>query len=511
MALPNFIGKAASGAAQILQGFDHEAFQSRLLSHCVALEFDAGTAASTEGQRILDLGTGLLARLYPRLAFVGAGRGAAALTRKLRLAAEAINPAIEANCRKEEATFGVVVRQDASTLSCPHVYIGSMGWLAFMGADPQIVGDSQNPFGAAAAACLGCANVFRFVFADQLHGAGLDKNRCLSLFDLTVDAKRPSNPALAALELSEVHLVGLGAIGNAATWVISRLPGATGTLHLIDHEEVDLGNLQRYVLTDQSHVGQDKVHLAKASLAGSTLNVLAHKSRWDAYLELRNDWSLPCVAAAVDSPADRRAIQASLPKITLNAWTQPQDLGSSRHSFIGEEACLACLYLPIRQMQNEDQIVAVALRLPIEEAKLREIRTMLHQGTPVGEEFVRHVATANGVDPTKLLEFADSSLRDFYSRTICGGVLLSLGAKDQSGGTEVPMAFQSALAGLLLAREIVMVAKGERLPTGTTVRLNLLRPLTPHIVTPAKKHPSGRCICQDTDYVNAYRKKYLPG
>src|SRR6266403_734495 len=52
------------------------------------------------------------------------------------------------------------------------------------------------------------------------------------------------------------------------------------------------------------------------------------------------DW--PHVLVALDTAADRRSVQASLPKWIANSWTQPGDLGLSVHGqFDGPGACLS--------------------------------------------------------------------------------------------------------------------------------------------------------------------------
>jgi len=71
------------------------------------------------------------------------------------------------------------------------------------------------------------------------------------------------------------------------------------------------------------------------------------------------------------------------------------------------------------------------------------------------------------------------------------------------------MAFQSALAGIMLAAETVAQAAGLKSgPPPVMTTLNLLRPLAPYLSFPRKKDPHGRCICQDGDYVATYREKW---
>ena len=238
-------------------------------------------------------------------------------------------------------------------------------------------------------------------------------------------------------------------------------------------------------------------------LSGTSLRVASHQRRWGAFLGERRDWGLGTVAVALDTAQDRRAVQASLPRRTLNAWTQPGDLGVSRHDFL-DGACLACLYLPDRAVPHEDEIVAAALGL----ADVRMVRGMLHAGTPVNRSLLEQVSAARGVELEKLLPYDGLPLRAFYGKAVCGTAIFGGGNKGD-GAMAVPMAFQSALAGVLLAAEVVIDAarlRSRRVPVAT--KLDLLRPVPAVLTVPAAKAPRNRCICQDPDYVGAYRAKY---
>lgn len=68
------------------------------------------------------------------------------------------------------------------------------------------------------------------------------------------------------------------------------------------------------------------------------------------------------------------------------------------------------------------------------------------------------IANALGIDSQPLMPFADRPLRLFYSEAVRGGMLMRLGAA--GFGTEVPLAFQSALADALLAAAVVGDATG---------------------------------------------------
>lgn len=507
MALADFFDRAALAASQVLSGYDRAAFEGVLNTSTVGIAFDDGVADSPEGRITLELATNLLSRLYPRLAVLPDGAAAEALYSDLVTLARSINPKIDVETSLEGITVCLAVGNPTVPGATPVVYLGSDGWVARASTEgPVGSGASANPFGAAAAACFGAANAFRAVFSSQLPEGALDEGFALSLLNYE-SSPGAVNPELGPVDLGESHLVGLGAIGNGAVWALSRVPGLNGELHLVDHEEVDLTNLQRYVIATMGDVGASKVALAEGLLRGTGLEVHAHPERWGAYLAARGDWDLQRVAVAVDSADDRRAVQAALPRWIVNAWTQPDDLGVSRHSFIGVHACLACLYVPEGKRKSEAEIIAEIIGYPDE---WREVGGRLYKGTPTERAFLERIAEAREIDIEQLLPFEGKHLRDLYREGVCGGAVIGLGnGNNEDARAEVPMAFQSALAGVMLAAELVAHAarlKEVSLPVET--RVNLLRPLAAVLSFPRMKHASGRCICQDEDFVIAHRAKY---
>ncbi|MER9642186.1 ThiF family adenylyltransferase [Mesorhizobium sp. M0239] len=110
-------------------------------------------------------------------------------------------------------------------------------------------------YGAGAASCFAAANVFRTVFASQLTGAELDENIDLCLYTYNKSNAGDSSPLDFSVDLGETHLVGLGAMGHSSLWALARQSGLSGRLHVVDHEAIELSNLQRYVLAGQAEVG----------------------------------------------------------------------------------------------------------------------------------------------------------------------------------------------------------------------------------------------------------------
>jgi hypothetical protein len=511
MALANFFDKAAMAASQVLSGVDHSSFAAALGAQNIGLAFDDSAADSAEGRRTLELSINLLARLYPRVSIIPDGVTAEAAVQGLVAAANAINPDIEIGADAAGVTLFLAVGSSEIRTSSPVVYAGSDGWVARVSTKgPVGSGGTDNPFGACAAACFAAANIFRLAFGAHLPAGAPDENLALSLLDYDPRAAEPANPGFKAVDLRESYLVGLGAIGNGAVWALARTSGLSGVLHLVDGEAVELSNLQRYVLTSQKSVYGSKVAIAADQFRGTGVDARPLHQRWGDFLRGVSQWHFERVAVAVDSDGDRMAVQASLPRWVVNSWTQPGDLGVSRHGFMGDDACLMCLYLPEGEGQHLDRIIAEAIGLP---DAFMEIRTMLHLNQPVGRSLLEHAAAAMRVELEPLLRFENESVRSFYAQAVCGGVVLrlggTLGGASKHQMAAVPLAFQSALAGVMLAAELVIHAGGLRpRPLPATTKVDLLRPLGSHLSVPARKHPSGRCICQDADYVDVYHDKY---
>lgn len=519
MALAPFNDMIAQSASSLLAGFNPDAFTSFLSAQRVSLAFDS--ASSAEARSSLELAIDLFARLYPAVDVVplrSDGEDTAVATRLLKVARQ-INPAIEGGITFTPGTAAALVVGETNapwdTTLTPTMYIGSDGWLAKISSrQPLGSSNSANPFGAGAAVCIGAANVFRSVFGAQLGNAGLDQDTTLSLLDYEVRTPSALNPNLPEVtHLGETYLVGVGAIGHGAVWAWRRTPGLWGTIHLVDPEAYEQSNLQRYVETMSAGMPGAKVTHAAALLANGishSLAALPHLNSWDTYLAGRSDWRFDRVLLALDSAEDRIFAQSSLPRYVINSWTQRDNLGVSRHDFL-TTACVTCLYLPTTERPDLDDIVAAALNFQGEE-DLQVVRRYLDTGEPLDAAMLAKIAAQVGVSEDALARFVGAQLITLYHRGACGGIILQLGGHLGSGNVpaaEVPMAFQSALAGIMLAAETVIDAAHLR-PKAFPVRteINLLKRVGGTLSTPESKHPSGRCICEDPDFIAAYSSKY---
>jgi hypothetical protein len=494
--LADYHERAALAASQVIAGFDPDLFRRTLETAQVGVGIGRQGAMSNEGKAVSDLAVRLLARLYPSLEFKVE---VSAEAERLERLARAINPRIEIT---QGASVGISIGSGAPAFDTTY-FAGSEGWDALLSLrEPVATGSSRNPLGAGVAASLAVANVFkRLLLTDWAERVTADVRFSTFHRETKTTTDVPNDTWNLA---GDAVLVGLGAVGNGAMWALGRSPLA-GRLHVVDHESLELSNLQRYVLAERRDEGKAKVDLARSHLQGG-LDPVLHKKRWAEFLhECGHLW--PHVLVALDTAGDRRSVQAALPEWVANSWTQPGDLGLSVHGrFDGPGACLSCLYLPTEQVPNEDELVAHALGVP---HLVADIRTLLHTGAGVSRQLLEAVAAGLRRSLGDVLSYEGRSVRELYVEGVCGGGIIPLGAGGISRQElHVPLAHQSALAGVLLAAALVRRAVGAGDEATMITRIDILGPFGDYLTQPALKAGSGLCVCEDRDYLEAFHAKY---
>lgn len=128
------------------------------------------------------------------------------------------------------------------------IYVDGGGWIARVARDESVTsphrGDS-NPIGPMTAACLAAAEGFKT--ANNVPEGQLSQDITYDAFRHEVVNGITSNeyPSLPSnIDLGTVQLVGVGSVGSAAVRFLRRLP-VTGTIKLVDHDNVELVNLNR--------------------------------------------------------------------------------------------------------------------------------------------------------------------------------------------------------------------------------------------------------------------------
>lgn len=502
MPLADFFDRAAVAASHILLGYDHAAFCARVESTTVGLAFGPDIAQN-DGQHAADLVIRLYARLYPMIV-LHVAPGAEASASALEALATSINPKIEVR-RGGGTTNTIVLGRGAPAVTDAFalIYVGSNDWDALVTSDaPLGFSSSGSPFGAGAAAAIACAHVFSAAF-----GGTSPLGPGILTFSTLEGVSRATSPQLRPedVNFAQTVLVGLGAIGNAVVWALAR-SGVRGDIVLVDDQTADLGNLQRYVLAERDDVNARKTDIAMRALNGS-LRGIPHPRDYATFVALEGyRWNQ--VVVAVDSVAGRNSVQASLPRRIVNAWTQLENLGVSEHgSFGGPGACLSCLYLPRGVVPSDHELVAGALRIP---ERVVPVKDLLYNGAAVPDDMLTLIVERFGLAGADIESFRGEPIRVLYANGICGGALVPLEAVDQASRRHmyVPVAHQSALAGILLAAAAIRQAAFGDAERTLETQIDLRKRITPFTTNIVPADTTGRCICQDPVYVAAYQTKY---
>lgn len=519
MSLPRFLSRIVDATAPALGGLDRTAVEAKLKTTSVTL-VGSERAADGAGRAGFLMAANLLARLYPNIVLVGPDAVVAAAEGEVVL----VNPVatVSTTTVTTNATLVYDATDDGATADVgATVAVAARGWNVYIDDLPGPA--PAAPAAALLAAVVGVAEVFRSVFADEL-GENGRRRRQPGAFNVITLGEARDVDVPNQVDLGEFRLVGAGAIGQAAAHALA-VSGARGTLLVVDDETVALSNLQRYVLTRDSDVGAVKVELLKERLSRSALEVVPLRTEWYAGLV---EAQLPTLVA-LDSPEDRIGVQASLPGPIYNAWTQPADVGWSRHEHFGEEACLACLYWPDHEVPSQHEQVARAFR----QHPLRTLAYLVRP-LPIGlplppgatptlpdlpappdaerwqqTPLVDDIAAAAGIDVSELASWRDRPLADVYQDGICGGALLHLNVGEAPREVLVPLAHQSVFAGIMLAVELIAASVPElhalRPPT-VEGRYDVLAGL-PQVMPRPRARTAG-CFCGDVVWREVYRGKF---
>jgi hypothetical protein len=127
---------------------------------------------------------------------------------------------------------------------------------------------------------------------------------------------------------------------------------------------------------------------------------------------------------------------------------------------------------------------------------------------PLVDADIRTAATTLGIEESALLPWLGKPLGDLYTNIVCGAVPLDVTG---IGKLEtVPLAHQSALAGILMIAELVKRSSPDLMELAQREPLvawdDILKPSPRLLPKPRAREPG--CICSDPDYQRVYRDKW---
>lgn len=293
----------------------------------IELAIGAAAAESPVGQRLIVVLTNELARMkgvVTRLHVVGAGEQSVLPSVPLREPTLASGLARmvgdlnsdESEYRAEiafEAAIEPAVRVRIGDVRGDGLLVGADAWRALLGRY-AIESDwvASAPYGGALAAALAGVEAFKRLLAVNW---GPDPDRqsvsdlAYSAFNYGIDDRAMKGPDVRELAVTDVAVVGCGAGGSAALYVLAMQPEVSGTIGLIEPDRHKRSNLNRYLMATAAdvHVGRHKLATVADHLArfATRLHPTLYPERW----ELLEAHPWPFFLATVDTEESRWAIQ----------------------------------------------------------------------------------------------------------------------------------------------------------------------------------------------------------
>jgi len=394
---------------------------------------------------------------------------------------------------------------DLQLVISPRVVPGALsiwadGWVVYLNEETPTEVMRNNTVGASVAAALAAAEVFKWLIGGLPLRPGITVMPTRRLVFSTYDYRLTAgdNPALpSVVALDDTVVVGLGGIGAAFIAAAASLPAITGVLALVDRDTLDDTNLNRFLIARPGDT-DFKVELCRQALGFHT-GVRAYPEWFDSFIEEHGDQHEIAVVG-VDTDRVRRSVQATRPKLILNAGTS--DVASfrlTRHDY-EHGACLSCIAradLADHPVERE-----LARQLGLELATILDYQA---SGHPLPVELLRQ---SRLLDEQVVQRLGNHPLAEIQQR-LCGQLVLGTSQQEAA----VSISFLSALPGFLLLGELIKELNYRDLvrpPLNEQVNHMLLSVLgRPH---PALLHgwrdKRSDCDCVRPAYQHAYARKW---
>lgn len=320
-----------------------------------------------------------------------------------------------------------------SNAQCLYADIGAEQLIAGSSSPAMPAGDPQPLFAVATAPII-AAMAIRGAISDSRLPAVRDP---LNLHEREFGI--PSLRQGKIVPLDDVVMVGAGAVAHGFLRALRHVP-VRGSIDIVDPKTVGPGNLNRCLYLHEGDEGGDKAELlvARAAPDFPAVHLQAFKQEFADYAKGKPPAATMVVT--VDSRVARRKLQKFLPGCVLDASTTDVRfvVVHSNHQ-PAEGACLACLYRHTPDENARETSIAEALGLDV-----ATIRT----GFITPEVAQKIVERYPDRQPGDLVGKAFDSL----FRELCATQAL---AKPEGRQVFTPFAFVSAMAGALLAIELV--------------------------------------------------------
>jgi len=327
------------------------------------------------------------------------------------------------------------------------IVVAADGWRALLGRYVQCAAwEASAPYGAALAAALAAPEVFkRLLLANGLDDPDrrLMTNFAFSAFDYGVNDDAGAGPDMHELVLRDLAIVGCGAGGSAALYVLAMQPGLAGAVALVEPGRHKLSNINRYLMTSASDVHEARHKLASAvnhlARFAPALASTLHPVEWQMLAE--HPW--PFLLSTVDTVPARWQIQRRAIAGAEILDAAVNDLFYNVIRVAPGGWCLECKH----PFDPDYDLKQRGARWGVD---FETVRAWATKNVAVNAEMIATLAETQGKEPDEYAALEGRPFRDIPMLTECGETRLRTDVPSQA--PVLPLA--TTPVGVILAAEI---------------------------------------------------------
>ena len=302
--------------------------------------------------------------------------------------------------------------------------------------------------------------------------------------------------------------MGCGGIGQAIALSLEQIE-LRGKITFVDPDIIDASNLQRYSLAFKENITLSKSVFLANRLAQNKNPMLVTYMIIKPYelaksLEMLHN-PMEEVFISVDNKRTRINLQAALPKMIWNVWTDTSEktmrFGLGKHNFEDEFECLACSYYPDGDIPDQMELNSKILGLSED-----ELEEKLNKNETIKEEDLNYVFenfTIPEIHIQKVKSLVGKPFKEILHGE-CGIFNVKLAEKHEP----TPAPHVPTLAGVYAVIQYVL--SKINIDSNTIIKsvaeFDAFSYPNENCLIKKKKHKN--CVCNDLIYQDAFKKKW---